>query len=67
MVPDAFPSPSLEEGVSGLSQVIEVRVQDVDLDEFTSHQAGDILFIDSRHVLKVGVMFNSFRQTVVLL
>jgi hypothetical protein len=40
-------------GVPGLSEVIEKKVQDVDLDLFASLQGG-ILFIDSTHALRAG-------------
>jgi hypothetical protein len=35
-------------------RVIENKLQDVPLDVFRSLQAGDLLFIDSSHVLKTG-------------
>ncbi|MGH9903790.1 MAG: class I SAM-dependent methyltransferase, partial [Pyrinomonadaceae bacterium] len=38
----------------GLSELIEKRVQDVDLSVFTSLEANDILFIDSTHALRAG-------------
>ena len=35
-------------------RVLETEVQDVSLDEFAALRSGDILFIDSSHVLKTG-------------
>jgi hypothetical protein len=46
--------PYLREGVAGVSEVIEKPLQDVSLELFTSLQAGDILFIDSTHVVSFG-------------
>lgn len=40
--------------VPGLSNMIKAKVQDADMELFTSLEAGDILFIDSSHVLKSG-------------
>ena len=36
------------------AKIIECQLQDVDLALFTRLQAGDILFIDSSHVVKAG-------------
>ncbi len=38
----------------GRATVIPARVQDVELEVFTNLAAGDILFVDSTHVAKVG-------------
>ncbi len=38
----------------GLSELIKLPVQQVNMDLFTSLEANDILFIDSSHVLKAG-------------
>jgi hypothetical protein len=51
---EPFPGPLLKEGFAGLSQLIESRVQDVAMNLFTSLERGDILFIDSSHVLRAG-------------
>lgn len=51
---EPFPPPFLSEGLAGLAQLIQRKVQEVDLDLFTSLEAGDILFIDSTHVLRAG-------------
>ena len=51
---DPFPPPELRAGFAGLTRLIEQPVQNVPIEEFTSLTAGDILFIDSSHVLKIG-------------
>ncbi len=47
---EPFPNPTLE----GITTLIPQRVQDVDLDFFLSLGPGDILFLDSSHVVSVG-------------
>ena len=43
------------EAVRGLDvRLLERRVQDVDMSEFESLRSGDVLFIDSSHVSKIG-------------
>lgn len=44
----------LRPGDEGRHRVIATPVQDVDVSPFTSLEAGDILFVDSSHVSKVG-------------
>lgn len=51
---EPYPRPFLRDGITGLSRLIESRVQDVPVAEFERLQAGDILFIDSSHVAKTG-------------
>jgi len=51
---EPFPCKALKAGFAGLSKLIQSKVQDVDLELFTSLSAGDILFIDSSHVLRSG-------------
>lgn len=41
-------------GNSGQAEILETPLQDVGLDVFTQLQAGDVLFIDSSHVAKIG-------------
>jgi hypothetical protein len=50
---DPFPAPLLQ-GLPGLTKLIVDKVQNVDLEVFTSLEAGDILFIDSTHALREG-------------
>ena len=47
---EPFPNPTLQ----GITTLIPQRIQDVDLDLFLSLGAGDILFLDSSHVVSVG-------------
>lgn len=51
---DPYPSTSLRRGFPGLTRLIEDKIQNVSMDTFTSLQSGDILFIDSTHVLREG-------------
>jgi Methyltransferase domain len=51
---EPYPSDQLREGLPGLDVLLEQRLQTVDLGLFTSLTAGDILFIDSTHVLRPG-------------
>jgi predicted O-methyltransferase YrrM len=51
---DPFPDAVLRNGFPGLADVISRPVQQVDLELFQSLDAGDILFIDSSHVVNVG-------------
>ncbi|MBX9693637.1 MAG: class I SAM-dependent methyltransferase [Cyanobacteria bacterium] len=51
---EPYPNKWLKAGFPGLSRLVEKKVQDVDLSEFTSLEDNDILFIDSSHVLKLG-------------
>lgn len=51
---EPYPPTFLRRGVPGLADLLEVKVEDVPLDRFTSLEANDILFIDSSHVIKIG-------------
>jgi hypothetical protein len=51
---DPYPAEFLGAAVSGISRLLEVQVQDVPLDEFAELGRGDVLFIDSSHVIKTG-------------
>jgi hypothetical protein len=51
---DPFPNKILKKGFPGLSKLIADKVQNVDLKLFASLAAGDILFIDSSHVMRSG-------------
>lgn len=54
----------LRPGDARLAEVVERRVQDVDLTLFRELGAGDILFVDSSHVSKVGSDLNHLLFTV---
>lgn len=51
---EPYPSGVLLQGFPGLSRVLRMRVQEAPLAEFERLEAGDVLFIDSSHVLKIG-------------
>jgi len=51
---EPFPIPDLSGDLPGLGRLIERKVQEVPLEEFERLQAGDILFIDSSHVSRIG-------------
>lgn len=51
---DPYPHVAVQNGFPGLGRVIRERVQDVPLAEFERLTEGDILFIDTSHVLKTG-------------
>ncbi len=51
---DPFPDPVLSNGFPGLAAVIPCPVQEVGLELFQSLDAGDVLFIDSSHVVNIG-------------
>ncbi|MGH9588377.1 MAG: class I SAM-dependent methyltransferase, partial [Acidobacteriaceae bacterium] len=48
---EPHPAPFLKEGIPGLARLIEKPVQEVPLDRFRSLECGDLLFIDSTHVV----------------
>lgn len=51
---EPYPNDTLRKGFPGLTKLIETKVQEVDLSEFSELKENDILFIDSSHVLKIG-------------
>lgn len=51
---EPYPAPFLERGFPGLDELLKKKVQDVGFEIFESLRAGDILFIDSSHVLRAG-------------
>lgn len=51
---EPYPRQFLVDGVDGISQLICQKVEDVDLSFFDRLDTGDILFIDSSHVSKIG-------------
>lgn len=51
---EPYPFDFLKKGLAGLSRLTESKLQDVSLDYFDSLQEGDILFVDSSHVVKTG-------------
>ena len=51
---DPFPREFVRQGFPGLRSLIEKKVEDVDLELFSQLEAGDVLFIDSSHTVKIG-------------
>lgn len=51
---EPYPRPFLEQGIPGINRLIRDRVERLDPQFFTKLEAGDILFIDSSHVAKIG-------------
>lgn len=51
---EPYPRRFLVDGVAGISSLIVKKVQDVELAYFDRLTSGDILFIDSSHVAKIG-------------
>jgi predicted O-methyltransferase YrrM len=51
---EPYPRPFLVEGVPGIAQLVQKRVQEVPLSAYDALGAGDFLFIDSSHVAKTG-------------
>lgn len=51
---DPYPPAFLRRPLPGLSRLIERPVQELPWDEFARLEAGDVLFIDSSHVVKTG-------------
>lgn len=55
LIVEPYPRDFLRDGFPGLrSSLRETRVQDVSLSDFAALGAGDILFIDSSHALRIG-------------
>ncbi len=51
---EPYPRAFLNDGLDGISRLIQAKVQDVPLSVFEELGEGDILFIDSSHVAKTG-------------
>jgi len=51
---DPFPLPFLQQGVPGLTALREEAIQDTPLEVFEQLGAGDLLFVDTSHVVKTG-------------
>jgi len=51
---DPYPNDVVQSGFDGFSGVIISKVEDMPLSTFDQLEDGDILFIDSSHVLKIG-------------
>ncbi len=51
---EPHPRPFLTRGVDGLSELLIDRVENVGLDRFDALSAGDVVFIDTSHVVRTG-------------
>lgn len=51
---EPFPLDFLVKGFPGLRSLIEKKVEDIEFEFFSQLKAGDILFIDSSHTVKIG-------------
>ncbi len=51
---EPFPSDFLSKGFPRLKALVTRKVQEIELDFFSQLEAGDILFIDSSHTVKIG-------------
>lgn len=56
---EPYPNETLRAGFPGLTRLIEQKVQGVDPALFTQLEAGDILFVDTSHVVKCGSEVNT--------
>lgn len=62
---EPYPVEALRRGIPGVSMVRQVRVQDVPLSDFAELGDGDVLFIDSSHVVNIGSDVNYLLLEVV--
>jgi hypothetical protein len=51
---EPFPSDFLSKGFPCLKALVTKKVEEIELDFFSQLEAGDILFIDSSHTVKIG-------------
>ena len=51
---EPYPRHFLRNRIDGISRLIEDKVQHVAVEEFAALEAGDVLFVDSSHVVKTG-------------
>jgi hypothetical protein len=51
---EPFPSDFLSKGFPRLKALVTKKVEEIELDFFSQLEAGDILFIDSSHTVKIG-------------
>lgn len=65
---EPHPAPFLKDGLKGLTRLIEGPVQNVPLELFSTLRAGDVLFIDSSHVVSMDsdVLYECLRILPVL-
>lgn len=51
---EPYPRGFLQRGVEGITELVHEKVEDVELARFEALQAGDVLFIDTSHVVRTG-------------
>lgn len=51
---EPYPPEYLKDGLPGLKEMIDQPLEDVPLERFEALDEGDVLFIDSSHVLRIG-------------
>lgn len=51
---EPYPRGFLQRGVAGITELVAQKVEDVELGRFEALQAGDVLFIDTSHVVRTG-------------
>ena len=54
IVVDPYPRKTIQMGIPGLTHIVPKKVEELDLEFFEALESGDILFIDSSHVVKIG-------------
>jgi hypothetical protein len=55
---DPFPQPRLRPAIERIGQLRPISATDIPLSDFTSLRAGDLLFVDTTHTVKVGSEVN---------
>lgn len=51
---DPYPPKNIRSGISGLTDIVPERLEELDLGFFQQLESGDVLFIDSTHVVKIA-------------
>jgi Methyltransferase domain len=51
---EPYPQDFLGDGIDGLTELVVAPVQDVPIERFLELRSGDVLFIDTSHVVKTG-------------
>jgi len=54
IVVDPYPNETIKKGFPGLSELIKLKVEDINISLFQELKENDILFIDSSHILKIN-------------
>ena len=62
---EPYPNETLKRGFPGLTDLISKKVEKVDWEFFSKLESGDILFIDTSHVVKIGGDVNFLYHEVI--